>query len=289
MLPDLPVQTGGEVLCHRTKGCRAAREIRLELPRCCEAQGGCCVRGLVLSGGGARGLAHIGVLEVLEAQGFEAEVVAGTSMGAVVGALYASGKKPTEILEISRSTPWLRLLDLVPRPGLISQRGLRDFLARYLPARFDQLSKKLVVTAVDLEAGKLAYFSEGDLPGAVLASAAYPGLVAPVVYEGRTYVDGGVLDNLPVDAARFMRAKYVLAVDVTPEMRLPGVPRSSIGQVRRAIDIMQNHLTAARRSLYPPELYIRPELPGVGIEQFGRLEEIVEAGRRAASQAQLKF
>jgi NTE family protein len=229
------------------------------------------------------------VLEVLEAQGFEAEVVAGTSMGGVVGALYALGKKPAEILEISRSTPWLRLLDLVPRPGLISQRGLRDFLAKYLPTRFDQLSKKLVVTAVDLEAGRLAYFSEGDLPGAVLASTAYPGLVAPVLYEGRTYVDGGVLDNLPVDAARFMRAKYVLAVDVTPEMRLPGVPRSSIGQVRRAIDIMQNHLTAARRSLYPPELYIRPELPGVGIEQFGRLEEIVEAGRKAASLARLKF
>ncbi|MDT7919276.1 MAG: patatin-like phospholipase family protein [Meiothermus sp.] len=247
------------------------------------------MRGLVLSGGGARGLAHIGVLEVLEAQGFQAEVVAGTSMGAVVGALYASGKKPHEILEIARSTPWLHLLDLVPRPGLISQRGLRDFLAKYLPARFEQLPIRLVVTAVDLEAGKVAYFSEGDLTGAVLASVAYPGLVAPVLFEGRTYVDGGVLDNLPVDAARFMRAKYVLAVDMTPEMHLPGVPRSSIGQVRRAIDIMQNHLTAARRSLYPPELYIRPELPGVGIEQFGRLEEIVEAGRKAASQAQLRF
>lgn len=91
------------------------------------------MRGLVLSGGGARGLAHIGVLEVLEAQGFQAEVIAGTSMGAVVGALYASGKKPHEILEIARSTPRLRLLDLVPRPGLISQRGLRDFLAKHLP------------------------------------------------------------------------------------------------------------------------------------------------------------
>lgn len=247
------------------------------------------MRGLVLSGGGARGLAHIGVLEVLEAQGFAAEVVAGTSMGAVVGALYASGKKPSEILEIARSTPWLRLLDLVPRPGLISQRGLREFLAKHLPARFEELSKRLVVTAVDLEAGRLAYFSEGDLSGAVLASAAYPGLIAPVLFEGRTYMDGGVLDNLPVDAARFMRAKYVLAVDVTPEMRLSGVPRSAIGQVRRAIDIMQNHLTTARRSLYPPELYIRPELPGVGIEQFGRLEEIVEAGRKAAAQAQLKL
>jgi len=247
------------------------------------------VRGLVLSGGGARGLAHIGVLEVLEAQGFQAEVIAGTSMGAVIGALYASGKKPREILEIARSTPWLRLLDLVPRPGLISQRGLRDFLAKHLPPRFEQLCKKLVVTAVDLEAGKLAYFAEGDLPGAVLASAAYPGLVAPVQFEGRTYVDGGVLDNLPVDAARFMRARYVLAVDVTPEIGLPGIPRSAIGQVRRAIDIMQNHLTAARRSLYPPELYIRPELPGVGIEQFGRLEEIVEAGRKAAAQARLRI
>ncbi len=246
------------------------------------------MRGLVLSGGGARGLAHIGVLEVLEAQGFEADVVAGTSMGGVIGALYASGKGPTEILEIARSTPWLRLLDLVPRPGLISQRGLRDFLARYLPPYFEALKRKLVVTAVDLEAGKLTYFSRGDLPGAVLASVAYPGLVAPVVYQGRTYVDGGVLDNLPVDAARFMQAHYVLAVDVTPEIQRPGVPRSTIGQVRRAIDIMQNHLTAARRSLYPPDLYIRPDLPGVGLEQFARLEEIVEAGRRAASQVRLR-
>ena len=81
----------------------------------------------------------------------------------------------------------------------------------------------------------------------------------------------------------------MLTVDVQHEMRLPWFPRSTIGQMRRAIDIMQNHLTDARRSLYPPELYIRPELPGFGIEQFGRLEEIVEAGRRAASQAQLRF
>lgn len=247
------------------------------------------MRGLVLSGGGARGLAHVGVLEVLEAQGFQAEVVAGTSLGAVIGALYATGKSSKAILEIVRGTPWLRLLDLVPRPGLLSQKGLRDFLGKHLPPHFEQLERRLVVTAVDLEAGKIAYFTEGDLPGAVLASAAYPGLVAPVVYESRTYVDGGVLDNLPVDAARFLRAKYVLAVDVTPEMTLTGVPRSAIGQVRRAIDIMQNHLTAARRSLYPPEVYIRPELPGVGIEQFGRLEEIIEAGRKAATAARLKF
>ncbi|RDI94871.1 patatin-like phospholipase family protein [Meiothermus sp. QL-1] len=246
------------------------------------------MRGLVLSGGGARGLAHIGVLEVLEAQGFEAEVVAGTSMGAVVGALYASGKRPAAILEIARRTPWLRLLDLVPRPGLISQRALHEFLARHLPPSFEELERKLVVTAVDLEAGRLAYFSEGDLPGAVLASVAYPGLLAPVEYAGRVYVDGGVLDNLPVDAARFMRARYVLAVDVTPEAAQPGVPRSSVGQIRRALDIMQHHLTAARRSLYPPEAYIRPELRGVGMEQFGRLEEIVEAGRKAAASLDLK-
>ncbi|HEU4741324.1 MAG TPA: patatin-like phospholipase family protein [Meiothermus sp.] len=241
------------------------------------------MQAVVLSGGGARGLAHIGVLEVLEANGFEAEVVAGTSMGAIIGALWAAGKNAAEILEIARHTPWLRLLSLNPRTtGLISERRMRELLALHLPETFEALERRLIVTATDLETGRLAYFFEGDLRGAVLASSAYPGLFSPVVFDRRTFVDGGVLDNLPVDAARFLQAKTVLAVDVTPEIALPGVPRTAIGQIRRSVDIMQNHLTAARRALYPPEKYLRPELTGVGIEQFNRIEEIVEAGRRAA-------
>lgn len=240
------------------------------------------MQGMVLSGGGARGLAHIGALEVLEAHGFDAQVVAGTSMGGIVGALWASGKKSKELLQIARGTSWIRMLSLNPRGGLISHERMQKFLKEHLPTTFGQLERRLVLTAVDLEAGRLTYFHEGELLGAVLASGAYPGLVWPISYKGRVYVDGGVLDNLPVDAARFLGANTTLAVDVTPELNLSGTPRTSLGLVRRSVDIMQNHLTAVRRTLYPPEIYIRPNLSGIGIEQFGRLEEIVEAGRKAA-------
>lgn len=124
------------------------------------------VQALVLSGGGARGLAHIGVLEVLEAGGFEAEIVAGTSMGSIIGALWAAGKSAGEILEIARRTPWLRLLSLNPRTtGLISERRMRALLALHLPETFADLQRRLIVTATDLETGRLAYFFEGDLRG----------------------------------------------------------------------------------------------------------------------------
>ncbi len=238
------------------------------------------MRGLVLSGGGARGLAHIGVLEVLEERGVGFDLVAGTSMGAIVGALYASGLRAGEILALARKTPWLGLLGLSPREGIFSRKKLRDFLAEYLPPRFEDLRRPLVVTAVEVASGRLHYLSHGDLVSAVMASAAYPGLLAPVEREGVLLFDGGVLDNLPVDAARFLGAREVWAVDVTPGVRAE-VPRNLLGLARRAVDLMQHHLTLVRRALYPAEVYIRPELEGVGVEAFHRLEEIVEAGRAA--------
>ncbi|GLV47851.1 phospholipase [Thermus sp. LT1-2-5] len=243
------------------------------------------MRGLVLSGGGARGLAHIGALEVFLQAGLEFQVVAGTSMGAIVGAFFAAGLSPGEILTIARKTPWLGLLGLSPREGLFSRRKLKDFLAEHLPPTFAQLKKPLAVTAVDVRSGRLLFLTQGDLPSAVLASAAYPGLLAPVEREGRLLFDGGVLDNLPVDAARLLGATEVYAVDVTPERSLEESPRGLLALARRAVDLMQFHLTSVRLSLYAPEVYVRPSLLGVGIEDFRRLEEIVEAGREAARRA----
>jgi NTE family protein len=103
--------------------------------------------------------------------------------------------------------------------------------------------------------------------------------------EGRLLFDGGVLDNLPVDAARLLGATEVYAVDVTPERSLEESPRGLLALARRAVDLMQLHLTSVRLSLYAPEVYVRPALPGVGIEDFRRLEEIVKAGREAARRA----
>lgn len=240
------------------------------------------MRGLALSGGGARGLAHIGVLEVFLEAGLDFQVVAGTSMGAIVGALFAAGRTPGEMLAMARKTPWLSLLGLSPREGLFSRRKLRDFLAEHLPPRFEDLKRPLAVTAVDVITGRLVFLTQGDLPSAVLASAAYPGLLAPVEREGRLLFDGGVLDNLPVDAARFLGALEVYAVDVTPERGVEEAPKNLLALARRAVDLMQLHLTSVRLTLYAPEVYVRPALPGVGLEDFRRLEEIVEAGRRAA-------
>jgi len=240
------------------------------------------VRGLALSGGGARGLAHIGVLEVFLEAGLDFQVVAGTSMGAIVGALFAAGRTPGEMLEMARKTPWLALLGLSPREGLFSRRKLKDFLAEHLPPRFEDLERPLAVTAVDVMTGRLVFLTHGDLPSAVLASAAYPGLLAPVEREGRLLFDGGVLDNLPVDAARFLGALEVYAVDVTPERGVEAAPTGLLSLARRAVDLMQLHLTSVRLTLYAPEVYVRPALRGVGLEDFRRLEEIAEAGRQAA-------
>lgn len=246
------------------------------------------MRGLALSGGGARGLAHIGALEVFLEAGLDFQVVAGTSMGAIVGALFAAGKAPGEILDLARKTPWLGLLGLSPREGVFSRRKLKDFLAEHLPATFAELKRSLAVTAVDVVSGRLAFLTQGDLPSAVLASAAYPGLLAPVEREGRLLFDGGVLDNLPVDAARLLGAQEVYAVDVTPERGVEASPRGLLALARRAVDLMQAQLTAVRLTLYAPEVYVRPGLLGVGVEDFRRLEEIVEAGRQAARAALAK-
>lgn len=217
--------------------------------------------------------------------GLDFQVVAGTSMGAIVGALFAAGLSPGEILAIAQKTPWLGLLGLSPREGIFSRKKLKDFLAEHLPPTFAELKRPLAVTAVDVRSGRLLFLTQGDLPSAVLASAAYPGLLAPVEREGRLLFDGGVLDNLPVDAARLLGATEVYAVDVTPERSLEESPRGLLALARRAVDLMQLHLTSVRLSLYAPEVYVRPALPGVGIEDFRRLEEIVKAGREAARRA----
>ena len=117
---------------------------------------------------------------------------------------------------------------------------------------------------------------------AVLASAAHPLLLRPVRREGLLLFDGGVLDNLPVDAARFLGAEEVWAVDVTPERSVEKPPEGVLGLALRAVDLMQHHLTASRMALYAPEVYLRPELGEVAVQDFLRLEEAVEAGRKAA-------
>jgi len=156
--------------------------------------------GLVLSGGGARGFAHLGVIQALNESGIFPGVISGTSAGAIVGALYADGYKPKEILKLMNSKSSLDYFSLtVPKGGFLKISGVIRTLSANLRAKsFNELKIPLYVTATDLNNGKAVYFSSGNLLQAIIASSSIPVLFRPFTIDNIQYVDGGVLDNLPI-------------------------------------------------------------------------------------------
>ncbi|MCX6325568.1 MAG: patatin-like phospholipase family protein [Bacteroidia bacterium] len=156
--------------------------------------------GLVLSGGGARGFAHLGVMQALNEAGIYPDVISGTSAGALTGVLYADGYTPKEILELLNSGNRLDFMrPAFPREGLLQIGGIIKILKTNLRAKtFEELKIPLYVSATDLNNGKAVYFSKGDLLDPITASASIPVLFQPVIINKICYVDGGVLDNLPV-------------------------------------------------------------------------------------------
>ncbi len=156
--------------------------------------------GLVLSGGGARGFAHLGVIEALNEAGIFPDVISGTSAGAIIGVLYADGHSPRDILKLMNGASRLDFMrPALPREGLLQINGIIKILKAGLRSKeFRDLKIPLFVTATDLNNGKAVYFSEGDLFDPVIASASIPVLFQPVKINNISYVDGGVLDNLPL-------------------------------------------------------------------------------------------
>lgn len=156
--------------------------------------------GLVLSGGGAKGFAHLGVMQALNEAGIFPDVISGTSAGAIAGVLYADGYPPAEIMKIMNSNSRLHYVrPTMPKEGLLQISGVIRLLRNNLRAKtFEELKIPLFVTATDLNHGKAVYFSKGELLIPVIASASIPVLFKPVVMNNIYYVDGGVLDNLPI-------------------------------------------------------------------------------------------
>jgi len=160
--------------------------------------------GLVLSGGGARGISHVGVLKALDELGIKIDCIAGTSAGSIVGSLYGYGYSPDEIIDIILHTSFFKTL----RPawaltGLLSLEGLRDVLVAHMPEdTFEALKIPVTIAATDIRKGKAEYFSTGNLTSAVLSSCCVPAVFNPVQFNGSSYVDGGILDNLPAGAIR---------------------------------------------------------------------------------------
>lgn len=156
--------------------------------------------GLVLSGGGVRGFAHLGVIEALNEAGIYPDVISGTSAGALAGVLYADGYSPKQILKMMNTGSRLDFMrPALPREGLLQLTGIINILKNKLRAKtFEELKIPLFVSATDLNNGKAVYFSNGELLDRIIASASIPVLFQPVKINNTYYVDGGVLDNLPV-------------------------------------------------------------------------------------------
>jgi len=160
--------------------------------------------GIVLSGGGARGISHLGVLKALEEYKVKFDCISGASVGALIGAFYSQGYSPEEILNDILTSRFYRSVRPAWRwTGLLSMEGLRDFLLKYLPHNeFESLKIPLVVAATDISHGKTAYFSSGELIPRLLASCCVPAVFSPVQLNGALYVDGGIMDNLPAKPIR---------------------------------------------------------------------------------------
>lgn len=267
--------------------------------------------GLALSGGGARGLAHIGVLKVLAQEGIPIDLLAGTSMGGVVAAAYAAGLTPELMTrEAHRMMSPRRLLSLadptLPRRGLFEGQKVIKYLAHHLgDCTFDDLRCPLSLIAVNLRNSEAVILNQGHVTEAVRATIALPGLFKPVEreWEGerQLLVDGGLLDNLPADVVREMGAEIVIAVDVVGgnstfsalikalrERRyVPGGLASTFEVMLRSLDVMMKEINQRRLVEAAPEIIIRPEIPpDVSVLLgFTRADETIALGERAAAEA----
>ncbi|MGZ3754352.1 MAG: patatin-like phospholipase family protein [Mucilaginibacter sp.] len=157
--------------------------------------------GLALSGGGVRGVAHLGVIQALTDAGITFSHISGTSAGAIGASFFAEGYKPKEILQMIKDAKLLKLLrPSLGSTGLLSILNVRGLITKYIPHNtFDKLKTKVTIAAVDLGEGKLVYFTEGELDIAVLASCCLPGIFKPIMINNHMYVDGGILNNFPVE------------------------------------------------------------------------------------------
>lgn len=263
--------------------------------------------GLALSGGGARGFAHIGVLAVLQREGIPIDLLAGTSMGGVVAAAYAAGVTPEFMKqEALRMTNPRRLLSLadptLPRRGFFEGKKVVNYLTHHLgECTFDSLNCPLSLVAVNLKNSEPVILNEGRVTDAVRATIALPGLFKPVEREEQLLVDGGLLDNLPADVVRQMGADIVIAVDVIggnstfsamakglrEHRYVPGGLASTFEVMLRSLDVMMKEINQRRLVEAAPEVIIRPDIPpDVSVLLgFTRAGETIAIGEKAAVEA----
>ncbi|MGD0790835.1 MAG: patatin-like phospholipase family protein [Terriglobales bacterium] len=241
--------------------------------------------GVALGGGFARGIAHIGILKVLEQEGIPVRMVAGTSVGALIGALYCSGLTIAELEEVAhkvRFTTFVRWT--VSRYGFATNDRMVSFLRRTLKVQtFEELRIPLGVTATDFTTGKGTIFSSGSIIDPVRASCAYPGMFLPVEINGRWLVDGMLSHPVPTGPLREMGAERVLAVQLKGQWSKTTVPRHFFDVIGQSFAIAQDLMSPVWRSA--ADVVIEPDVGGFDFDDFKRAGELIRVGELAMRRA----
>ena len=240
--------------------------------------------GLALGGGAARGFAHIGVIQVLEENGIAVDLVAGTSAGSLVAALYASGKGGATLAQLADGMDETAFADWsYPGRGLLRGEALARYVREQTGGRaIEQMRLPLGIVATDLDSGQAILFQRGDAGMAVRASSAVPAVFQPVKIGAREYVDGGLVSPVPVRFARQMGAELIIAVDISaaPEGNPTGDPMRMLLQT---FAIMGRSINSFE--LREADVVLRPKLAGVSSADFASRKHSIQAGRDAATAA----
>lgn len=233
--------------------------------------------GLALSGGGARGFAHLGVLKALEEFGVIINKVSGTSAGSIVGAFYAAGYKPEEIYTIISNTGIFKSV----RPawswtGFLSLDGFRDVLKKYLPENsFEALRLPLTIAATEIRLGKVVYFSEGELITPIIASSSIPALFNPVAFNNQVFIDGGIMDNFPVRPL-VGNCDFIIGVHTNPISHKLDI--KNVKEVTERSLLMAINVNSSVSKTFCNVMIEPPELGNYSTLDLGKAKEIFEIG-----------
>ncbi len=241
--------------------------------------------GLALSGGAARGVAHVGVLKVFKEEGIPVDFIAGTSAGALVGGAYAAGMSIEELEEWGRSLRWRDFGRMtLSKLGVQSNARMEEYIrARFPVTRFEDLAVPFAAIATDLRTGlPVVMRDEGDVAFAIRASCAVPGWYVPVLdAQGRQLIDGGLVANIPSAAARALGADVVVAVDVNAEgAKFLGPPQSAIGVLIQSLIVVQR--TASMHQREVADVVISPAVGHIRWDEMTKADELLTAGETAA-------
>lgn len=237
--------------------------------------------GLVLGSGGLRGLAHVGVLKVLEEENIPIDYIAGCSIGALIGALYCSGHSPDTIVKLAKHLKRRHWLDfIVPKMGIFSGDKVLE-TTRLLTQKksFSELKTPLSIVATEINTGQEVVFNDGDLAKAVRASVSVPGVFVPFQWNDMLLVDGAVVNATPIDVARRMGADMVIAVDLAHAGTVYKMT-NMFDVIIQSIDIMERQLFQHRQ--HHCDIMIRPDIAHISPSSFDSIDECVHLGEQSA-------